>query len=500
MQKYIGKFFFLLISVCCVLFFLSKNKHTINDHRKNAEDLTEDVDSMDLISPQIKNISDIIHNAIDNKVADMNNTRLIDSTKIDIGTHNFSNSSFDIFNDKIVVLDSIYSYDAIKYIDNYLCIYSKENLLYIISLLGDIMKLTNFKIETIDGLNDSKEFDIKETLLYNEYYEFAFVEGGVRMNYAEYSLRKFNTKRDQAIQETIQSFGGEYVGRGVIRKRTSRQVWVEGAGFEANFRAFGPNAFTIDEDYKYIPSHTVFMKSAYNYGKSIWDIYAIENIKKDSVKQYEDNIREYQDSISRAKETIDHHQRFIKYNQSIKSDLDQYVRNNPQIKDNAKELILESIDNGIIQIESIIDMLSKNKKISKKHIKRLIKNNEGNNIILEKEPNEINNEEDSVYNIVEQSAVFPGGDLGLMRFIQRNVKYPKIAKEHNITGKVYVAYTINKQGNVTNIKIVKGVNKYLDEEALRVIKSLPKYKPAMHFGKPVNSTYTIPINFSLTHN
>jgi len=375
MQKYIGKFFFLLISACCVLFFLSKNKHTINDHSKNEEDLTEDVDSMGLISPQIKNISDIIHNAIDNEVSDMNNTRLIDSTKIDIGTHNFSNSSFDIFNNKIVVLDSIYSYDAIRYIDNYLCVYSKENLLYMISLLGDKIKLTNFRIETIDGLNDSKEFDIKETLLYNEYYEFAFVEGGVRMNYAEYSLRKFNTKRDQAIQETIQLFGGKYVGRGVIRKRTSRQVWSERLSIEQNIRLYGMDAWTTDEDYKYTPSHTVFMKNAYNYGKSIWDIYAIEDIKKDSIKQYKDNIREHQDSIRRAKETIDHHQRSIECLQSIESDLDQYVRNNPQIKDNAKELILESIDNGIIQIESIIDMLSEKKKISKRHIKKLIKDN-----------------------------------------------------------------------------------------------------------------------------
>tara|TARA_B110000879_G_C11120059_1_gene491347 strand:+ start:216 stop:1556 length:1341 start_codon:yes stop_codon:yes gene_type:complete len=327
-----------------------------------------------LISPQIKNISDIIHNAIDNEVSDMNNTRLIDSTKIDIGTHNFSNSSFDIFNNKIVVLDSIYSYDAIRYIDNYLCVYSKENLLYMISLLGDKIKLTNFKIETIDGLNDSKEFDLKETLLYNEYYEFAFVEAGVAMNSVEYSLRKFNTKRDQAIQETIQSFGGKYVGRGVIRKRTSRQVWKKGASFEANFKAFGPNAFTTDDDYEIIPFHTVFMKTAYNYGKSIWDIYAKENIKKDSIK----NIREYQDSISRAdryqselklKKLIELHQ------DKIESDLDQYVRNNPQIKDNAKELILESIDNGIIQIESIIDILSEKKKISKRHIKKLIKDN-----------------------------------------------------------------------------------------------------------------------------
>tara|TARA_B100001250_G_scaffold204613_1_gene175585 strand:+ start:4434 stop:5930 length:1497 start_codon:yes stop_codon:yes gene_type:complete len=498
MKKHIGKFFFLLISVCCILFILSENKQITFDNRKNSESLAEEVDSTSLISPPIKNILDIIHNAIDKKVSynKMYNTDLIDSTKIDIGTHILSNASFDLFNDKISVLDSIYSYDAIKYIDNYLCVYSKQNFLYMISHLGDKTKLTNFKIETIDGLNNSKEFDNKETLLYNEYYEFAFVEGGVRMNYAEYSLRKFNDKRDQAIQETIHQFGGKYVGRSVVKKRTARQVWSERLSMEQNIKLYGMNAWTTDEEYKYIPSHNIFMKNAYNYGKSVWNIYAIDEMQQDSIKQYEDSIKQYEDSITRTKEITDSRLRHSKYMQLIEADLDKYIRQNPQIKDNAKELILESIDNGIIQIESIKDILSKNKKISKRDIKKLIKDNKGNNIRLENDPNE----EDSIYNIVEKSAVFPGGDLGLMKFIQRNVRYPKIAKENNITGKVYVAYTINKQGDVTNVKVVKGVNKYLDEEARRVIKSLPKYKPAMNFGKPVNSTYTIPINFSLTHN
>ena len=84
-----------------------------------------------------------------------------------------------------------------------------------------------------------------------------------------------------------------------------------------------------------------------------------------------------------------------------------------------------------------------------------------------------------------------------MKFIQKNVSYPAIAKEYNITGKVYVSFIVDKQGNVTNVKIVRGVDKNLDAEALRLVSSLPKYKPGKQRGKPVRVMFTIPINFTL---
>ena len=93
--------------------------------------------------------------------------------------------------------------------------------------------------------------------------------------------------------------------------------------------------------------------------------------------------------------------------------------------------------------------------------------------------------------------VFPGGDLGLMKFIQKTVKYPPIAKENDITGKVYVSYVVNKKGKVTNVKVVRGVDKYLDSEAIRVVKLLPYASAGKQRGKPVNVQYTIPINFTL---
>ena len=115
----------------------------------------------------------------------------------------------------------------------------------------------------------------------------------------------------------------------------------------------------------------------------------------------------------------------------------------------------------------------------------------------EEEMIEIEEDDEEFFMVVENMPEFPGGDLGLMKFIQKNVRYPAIAKEYNITGKVYVSFIVDKQGNVTNVKIVRGVDKNLDAEAVRVVSSLPKYKPGKQRGKPVRVMFTIPINFTL---
>ena len=116
------------------------------------------------------------------------------------------------------------------------------------------------------------------------------------------------------------------------------------------------------------------------------------------------------------------------------------------------------------------------------------------NDFIEQEEEE---DSDEVFMVVEQMPVFPGGDLGLMKFIQKTVKYPPIAKENDITGKVYVSYVVNKKGKVTNVKVVRSVDKYLDAEAVRVVKLLPYTTAGKQRGNPVNVQYTIPINFTL---
>lgn len=105
--------------------------------------------------------------------------------------------------------------------------------------------------------------------------------------------------------------------------------------------------------------------------------------------------------------------------------------------------------------------------------------------------------QEEVFFIVEEMPVFPDGDLGLRKYIAQSVKYPVIAQENGIQGKVFVNFVVAKDGTVTNAKIFRGVDPSLDKEALRVVNNLPKWKPGKQKGKEVAVSYTIPINFVL---
>ncbi|MBL7972021.1 MAG: energy transducer TonB [Prolixibacteraceae bacterium] len=106
-------------------------------------------------------------------------------------------------------------------------------------------------------------------------------------------------------------------------------------------------------------------------------------------------------------------------------------------------------------------------------------------------------EDAPVFFIVEEMPDFPGGQLALRKFIAQAIKYPVIAQENGIQGKVFVNFVVNKDGSVTGAKIARGVDPSLDKEALRVVMSLPKWKPGKQGGKPVRVSYTVPINFVL---
>jgi len=102
-----------------------------------------------------------------------------------------------------------------------------------------------------------------------------------------------------------------------------------------------------------------------------------------------------------------------------------------------------------------------------------------------------------VFFIVEDMPEFPGGEMALRAFIANAIKYPVIAQENGIQGKVYVTFVVGKDGSVSNAVIARGVDASLDKEALRVVNTLPKWKPGKQRGKPVNVSYTVPINFVL---
>jgi len=106
-------------------------------------------------------------------------------------------------------------------------------------------------------------------------------------------------------------------------------------------------------------------------------------------------------------------------------------------------------------------------------------------------------EEAKVFFIVEEMPEFPGGELALRKYIANAIKYPVIAQENGIQGKVYVTFVVDRDGSISNARVARGVDPSLDKEALRVVKDLPKWKPGKQRGKPVRVSYTVPINFVL---
>ena len=106
-------------------------------------------------------------------------------------------------------------------------------------------------------------------------------------------------------------------------------------------------------------------------------------------------------------------------------------------------------------------------------------------------------EDAPVFVLVEEMPEFPGGPAAITKFIGENTKYPAIAVENGIQGKVYVSFVVNAKGKVENVKIVRGVDPSLDKEAVRVIESMPMWKPGKQRNKPVKVSYTMPVTFKL---
>ena len=105
--------------------------------------------------------------------------------------------------------------------------------------------------------------------------------------------------------------------------------------------------------------------------------------------------------------------------------------------------------------------------------------------------------EDQIFQVVEQMPEFPGGMAELMKFLGKNIKYPTIAQENGIQGRVIVQFVVNQDGSIVDPVVMRSVDPYLDKEALRVISTMPKWKPGMQRGKAVRVKYTVPVTFRL---
>lgn len=115
-------------------------------------------------------------------------------------------------------------------------------------------------------------------------------------------------------------------------------------------------------------------------------------------------------------------------------------------------------------------------------------------------PPEIEEEEiveAEIFKVVEEMPEFPGGSAKLMEYIQKNIKYPMMARESDIQGRVFVNFVVEPDGSISNVAVLRGIGGGCDEEAVRVVNSMPKWKPGKQRGSAVRCAYTVPIIFKL---
>lgn len=105
--------------------------------------------------------------------------------------------------------------------------------------------------------------------------------------------------------------------------------------------------------------------------------------------------------------------------------------------------------------------------------------------------------ENKVFDVVEQMPSFPGGPSALMKYLSENVKYPVVAQENGVQGRVVVSFVVEKDGHITDVKVVRSVDPSLDKEAARVVKSMPNWIPGKQNGSAVRVKYNVPVSFKL---
>ncbi|HOW31335.1 MAG TPA: energy transducer TonB [Bacteroidales bacterium] len=112
--------------------------------------------------------------------------------------------------------------------------------------------------------------------------------------------------------------------------------------------------------------------------------------------------------------------------------------------------------------------------------------------VVEEEVSEV-----EIFTVVEEAPSYPGGDEARIKFLQENIKYPQMARESGIAGTVYVTFVVERDGSVTDVKVMRGIGGGCDEEAIRVIKAMPKWNPGKQRSKPVRVQFNMPIKFTL---
>lgn len=110
---------------------------------------------------------------------------------------------------------------------------------------------------------------------------------------------------------------------------------------------------------------------------------------------------------------------------------------------------------------------------------------------------EVPKQEEKVFDVVEQMPSFPGGPNALFQYLSKNIRYPAVAEENGVQGRVVVTFVVERDGSITDVRVAKSVDPSLDKEAARVVKSMPHWIPGKQNGSPVRVKYTVPVTFQL---
>ena len=124
-------------------------------------------------------------------------------------------------------------------------------------------------------------------------------------------------------------------------------------------------------------------------------------------------------------------------------------------------------------------------------------NQEGSKDIIDVPSEPVVQEEEKIFTVVEEMPGFPGGEEKLFDYLRKNIKFPPVARENGIQGRVFVTFVVDKDGKVKDVKILRGIGGGCDEEALRVIRSMPDWTPGRQNGRSVSVQYNLPVNFTL---
>ena len=150
------------------------------------------------------------------------------------------------------------------------------------------------------------------------------------------------------------------------------------------------------------------------------------------------------------------------------------------------------------KVEEVLQIAENDANVEESTIQSSEENNQAVEIkyvpveVEEEEP-----EEQQIFQVVEEMPEFPGGMAECLKFLSKNIKYPTIAQENGVQGRVIIQFVVNQDGSIVDPVVMRSVDPYLDKEALRVIKMMPKWKPGKQRGKAVRVKYTVPVTFKL---